>query len=253
MSFQMPWQPSPDTIHLANDTVHVWLASLRWSARQIEVMQAGLSSREILRAQRFVQHRDADRYTVSHAILRKLLGRYLGVEPDTIGYSYNDYGKPYMQPVADHSDVIYFNMAYSQDLALYAFTRGNPALGIDIEHLRSDIDCQQLAQSVFTADEYTRLCQLADADRYRAFFKIWTRKEAYVKAQGQGLSLGLDSFDVSHAIGTAESSGLSEFTLLDRHAMLWTIKDLAISAQYAAAIAIRGTMPTLSYWHYMPT
>jgi 4'-phosphopantetheinyl transferase len=201
-------------------SIHVWRVSLATCPPHARAL---LSADERERADRFHFARDRDRFTVARATLRRVLGGYLGRAPDELVFAYSAHDKPSIDGVA-------FNLSHSNELALVAVTRGGE-IGVDLEWHRPDIDVASLARSSFSAVEQRALFALPPAEQFTAFYRIWTRKESYIKAHGEGLSLPLDGFSV----------------LADDSLAGWVIRDLAIDPGYSAALTI--TSPCLPvYW-----
>jgi 4'-phosphopantetheinyl transferase len=180
-------------VAVENGRVGVWTVRLEASEPCFERARALLSTDEAARASRlhFDRHRKA--FVLGRAALRVLLGELLGQAPQDIQFLYGPKGKP---ELAGSSSWLCFNASNSGDLAAYAFTRGCP-VGIDIEHSRLIPEIQDIARRFFAADEVAELMNLPEAERLNGFYRCWTRKEAYIKAVGDGLSLPLDSFRVS--------------------------------------------------------
>lgn len=176
------------------DEVHVWCADLLLSESQIALLQSWLSKDERERGERFHFPRDRSFFIASHGILRSILSRYISSSPDQLQFSYNAYGKPELTTRDEQG--LSFTLSHTNRRAIYAVTLRRK-IGIDIEQIRSDFDCLALAKNFFAAGEIEALSSLPADQQPDAFFRCWTRKEAYVKAVGQGLSLALDSFEVS--------------------------------------------------------
>lgn len=173
--------------------ITVWQMRLDLDSAEVMRYAELLSGDEKLRAGRLHFEHDRRRFIVARGRLRLLLGDYLGVTPTAIAFSYTSRGKPYL---TDNSAGIYFNVAHSEERALYALS-GTCRPGVDIECLKREVDCDALARRFFTRAEYAALQQLPAFQRKRAFLACWTRKEAVVKATGDGLSLALDQFEVT--------------------------------------------------------
>lgn len=174
--------------------IHVWCVSLDGSSESLAAASEVLSSDERERAARFRFDRDRRRFTVARATLRRILGAYVGVTPERLTFQYGEYGKPRL---AGRSHPV-FNVSHSADCALIAIAHDG-VLGVDIEAVRALDDRDALAGSVFSASEIACLRSLPAAERDRAFFVCWTRKEAFVKATGDGLARPLADFDVTVA------------------------------------------------------
>jgi 4'-phosphopantetheinyl transferase len=239
----MTWETSPPQWHLPEDEVHVWLVQLDEVPEERTVKLAALlSTRECERAARFYRRQEQNRFLVSRATLRGILAHYLQVAPASLRFALNAHGKPEL----DGSETLSFNLSHSGNLALIAVTRKR-ALGIDVEQLRSDVDFVRLAARVFSTAEAEQLASLAvPEERVEAFFRCWTRKEAYIKGQGVGLSLGLRSFDVALAPG--EGARLVATRPNPAEAGRWQLRDLQPAPGYAAALAVKGWDWTLRCW-----
>jgi len=178
----------------AEDEVHVWQAALDTDENRFAASLSLLAADERTRADRFVFDRDRRRYVHGRAILRILLGRYTGEDPAAVRIRYADHGKPFLAD--DAATGLRFNLSHAAGLAIYAFAR-NRRIGADLERVRDDLATDAIARRFFSAPEVIALERTPPEKRRRAFFACWTRKEAYVKAIGGGLSVPLGSFDVS--------------------------------------------------------
>jgi 4'-phosphopantetheinyl transferase len=245
-SLEYPWRPPPAALTLSNAEVHVWRASLDPAASCVEHLQRTLSADERHRAARFHFPRDRRRFIVARGVLRDILGRYLGVPPSALGFRYNAYGKPALAGVADEEG-LRFNVSHSDETALFAVTCGRE-VGVDIEHLRTAIACEDIAERFFSARERASLRALPAEVKHRAFFNCWTRKEAYIKAHGEGLSLPLDQFDVSLAPG--EPVALLATRSDPREALRWSLQALTPGPGYVAAVAVEGQDWRLTCWQW---
>ena len=156
---------------------------------------AVLSNDELERANRLVFQRDRDRFIVARAGLRHLLSKRIGLTPETIRFEYGAHGKPSLASGTGLDD-LRFNVSHSHDVAVYAFTRGKD-VGVDVEAVREIRDKDDIAAHCFSAYENRAYRALQADERSQAFFDCWTRKEAFIKAVGDGLYYRLDSFDVS--------------------------------------------------------
>ncbi len=228
------WLSPPAHIALAEQDVHVWRAPLEQPASLIAHLQRFLHTDEVARAERFYFVRDRNHFIVARGLLRLLLGRYLDCAPETVSFCYNEYGKPALdyQPCRLH-----FNLSHSHDLVVYAFSLSR-SLGIDIEYMRAEIAYEELAKHYFSPVEYATLQALPAASKGEAFYHCWTRKEAYIKARGKGLSLPLDVFDVSLQPGAP--AALLESREDPREPGRWKLQALAPGAGYAGALAAEG-------------
>ncbi len=230
------WSLPPKTLKLERDEVHVWRASLDLEASSIQSLQETLCVEEQQRAERFHFQKDRDRFIVARGLLRALLSRYLGEEPGHLRFVYNQYGKPALSE-AYSKEPLCFNLSHSHGLALYAVTQ-NRNLGIDLEYIRTDFPYEEIAERFFSPQENAVLRTLPLNMKHEAFFTCWTRKEAYIKATGKGLSLPLDQFDVS--LIPREPAMLLSIAGNQQAACHWSLQELIPVPGYVAALAVEG-------------
>ncbi|MBI3896806.1 MAG: 4'-phosphopantetheinyl transferase superfamily protein [Gammaproteobacteria bacterium] len=225
-----------DRLQLPADEVHVWQTDLEPAESEVTILQELLSTDEQERAQRFLRAQHRQYFTVARATLRRLLGFYLGIDPRHVRFSYNAFGKP---ALAESTD-LQFSVSHSSKVAVYAFTRGRE-VGIDVERVRADFQCEPIAQRFFAAAEYQALCNVAPALRPQAFFAGWTRKEAFIKAVGQGLSYPLDQFEVSLTPGAPAQ--LLRIGADPNAAKDWSLWSIAPAPGYIGAVVIAPPVP----------
>ena len=177
------------------NAVHIWRASLEIDRETQEKYARVLSDEERARAERFVHERDRISYIASHGFLRELLARYLECRPNTIEFTAGPHGKPAVsQPRSPFA--LGFNLSHAHGVGVAAVVRGRE-IGVDVEKIRPDFAGEEIAQRYFSEAEIAELKQVPREQRATAFFLCWTRKEAYVKALGEGLRFPLDRFSVS--------------------------------------------------------
>ena len=214
----------------------VWHAALDPEPIRLRELEATLSGDERARADRFRFDRDRRRFVAARGILREILGARLGVEPWSLEFNYGEQGKPVLRPVPGRVGP-FFNVAHSGDHG--AFAVGNvPGIGIDVELIRPVPAADAIANRFFTPEESAALALLPEALRPQAFFLCWTRKEAFIKALGEGLSHSLDSFTVTVAPGEPArllSAGPAAGSLGE-----WRLHDLSDLPVLAGAVALRG-------------
>jgi 4'-phosphopantetheinyl transferase len=228
------WAPAPDVLATARDEVHVWRLALDLPPLKVEGLAHVLAPDEQERAGRFYQARDSKRFITGRGTLRTLLGRYLGVEPACLAFCYGPQGKPALPEERS----LRFNLAHSQDLALLAVTEGRE-VGIDLERVRPMADADQIITRFFSPHERAEFLALPEPERLVAFFRGWTRKEAYIKARGLGLAMPLDAFDVALAPG--EPSRLLRVEGAPDEPGRWSFRDLEPGPGFLAALAVEGT------------
>lgn len=173
--------------------------NLDGAPEHVDAATKTLAEDERERANRFAFRQDRERFIIARGELRRLVGESLGIPPEDVEFQYNPYGKPGL-PAGFSDDNLQFNVSHSQDVAVYALTRGR-RVGIDIEAVRSMPDADEVAARCFSRGELEAYRSLDKEGRRTAFFNCWTRKEAFVKAVGDGLSYPLSDFDVSLAPG----------------------------------------------------
>lgn len=240
------WRPALSPIQLQGDEVHVWRAPLGGPSGMQRFLEDTLSAEERERADRFHFDCHRERFVKARGVLRWLLADYLGVEPAALAFTYSSYGKPGL--CGAHASQIAFNVSHSEDLALFAFSRRGE-LGVDVEAIRSLPDRDSLAQQLFSNREANSLARLRADLKDEAFFTCWTRKEAYVKALGEGLSRPLDTFEVTfdereppalRVIGDASESAR------------WSMYALTPGAGFAGALVTEGAR-RVSCWQWCDT
>jgi 4'-phosphopantetheinyl transferase len=237
MSFNCNWSSAPVDFSLSGDDVHIWCTCLNFPHGLIERMAQILSNDELKRAERFHFRRHRTRFIAAHAFLRKLLAEYANIEAKRITFEYGSNGKPFLSEKFSQ-EKIRFNLSHSRDYALMAFAR-NREIGVDLEYIKEFADMYTVAKQVFSSKDNAVLQLLAETERMKAFYTFWTRKEAYLKAIGKGLSAALDTIDISSDSLDESIIVLSEGTTEGQNQ--WTIQDLNPLAGFAAAFAIEGT------------
>jgi len=218
---------------LSVNQIHVWKQDLSRTPAEVELFARLLSPDELERAGRFRFDTNRTEYILSRGTLRTLLGSYLGVSPRELQFVYSEYGRP---SLADGVSLgaLSFNVAHSGGVALLAFARGR-RIGIDVERVLRDFGTSEVAERFFSSAERVALRQLPQGDRHEAFFRCWTRKEAFIKALGEGLSHPLDQFDVTLAPG--DPAALLATRPDASEVKRWMLWDIHLSDDYAAALA----------------
>lgn len=244
-SFIPGWSLCPGDLSLKNDEVHVWRCSLDQDPHQIKLLESNLSENELKRAGRFKSVNGRIHFTVSRGVLRALLGRYLKLAPKDIKFRYGRHGKPSL--AAESDSYLSFNVSHSGNVSLYAFAYKS-RIGVDIEYMRGERNFQGIAERFYSSGEVTALNALSKDKQLEAFFRLWTCKEAYLKAIGTGLSFGLDKVEIDIADGT--DSVLACVNGDADEAVGWTLKDLDVATGYAAALAVNGHGRDVRYWQW---
>jgi len=224
----IPWLAPHQVPELKRNDVHVWRASLEMTSMKMEILEHSLAVDELKRAERFHFPKDKNNFIIARGLLRIILGKYLNMNPGDIRLSCGPYGKPELA-VEDGMELLRFNVSHSHGTALYAVTLERE-VGIDLEYICSDITVEEIAGQFFSPGEGAFLKTLSGDVRKKIFFMFWTRREALLKARGTGLA------------GDPEMDGGL------REAALWTLKDLDMGQDYAAALAVEGRNPHVSFW-----
>lgn len=223
-------------LRLEDGGVDVWKADLDRLEVHLSALSATLSAEEHDRCARLARLRDRDRFVARRGVLRALLGLYTGVPPGQLDFSCNRYGKPHLSgPAAEGG--IHFSTSSSGGIALYAFSLGRE-LGVDIEQVRHEIEHEELAESFFCRREATMIRELPEELRVEAFFRCWTRKEAYVKARGEGLSLPFESFEVT--VRPEDRAALINSQHYPRDLFRWKFHSLNVGPDFMVALAVEG-------------
>jgi len=220
---------------LQSDVVHVWNRPLEVPTQVEEACYGLLSPEERHRAARYRMGRPRTDFVLTRGTLRSLVAGYLGIAPQEASFRYSEHGKPLIDGPCD----LRFNVSHTGGLALLAFVKAH-AIGVDVEKINAAPDARKLAERFFSVRERQSLEGLSGDELHAAFFRCWTRKEAYVKARGEGLSLPLDQFDVS--VAPDESRALLATRPDPSEAARWILRDLPAPPGYAAALAVTGTM-----------
>ena len=228
--FQTWRQPRLDGLALGSEDIHLWSVTLDVPDECVAILMKTLSPEERQRAERFHFARHRRRFTAARFFLRRLLAAYTGTAAECLRFSYGPQGKP---ALLDGS--LHFNLSHSGELAIVALSLSRP-LGVDVERLRPVTDVLKIARRFFSASEQQALSQTAESRRNQAFMRCWTRKEAYIKAVGGGLSIALDSFDVS----LDEPPRFLKLPNDPDKTLPWSLYHLQPGPGYVGALAISG-------------
>ena len=221
----------PPRLSIEQGCVDLWSVPLGLADRVVETLTACISADERGRADRFVNAKLRRRYIVAHAGLRLLLSRYTGIAAGALDFVLGPQGKP---SLASPPRGIAFNLTHSEEVAVVAITATN-RIGVDIERLREVADATAIARLFFSTIEESMLAAVAPAERNRAFLTCWTRKEAFVKALGGGLSVDLAGFAVNLS---RELPGFSSIREPDLAGIPWSIIHIEPETHYLGATVI---------------
>ncbi len=235
MMIDESWQGDDGNLALARDRVIVWRVDLDVDERRVMAMRHLLTPDEVARADRYKFDRHRRRFTMARAILRTQLGHYLNKAPKSVVIQTTSFGKPFVdQPFA--SNAVRFNVSHSHELALIAFTQDAP-IGVDLEWRYISVDHMSIANKYFSAEEVRQYVALPPEQQEIAFYNCWTRKEAYIKAIGEGLSHPLDDFIVAFLPG--EPARLVSDRSDPDAPKIWQFAALNLHEDYASAICVK--------------
>lgn len=209
---------------IKQNQVHIWRVSLNLDGPSLEDLRNLLSEEELARADKLRFEKQRNRFIAARGLLRRILSRYTGEEPEELEFRYNQNGKPELL-----NKKVRFNLSHSGDVALYAITLGKP-VGIDVEQMRKDVKYKELARQYFSEEESDAILALPEGQQKEAFYRCWTRKEALAKAKGGSMLKFLDSI--------ADTSK-------------WFIADLDLES-CIAVVAIEGENTEIRYFHDCP-
>jgi 4'-phosphopantetheinyl transferase len=221
-----------EPLALSAGEIHVWHARLDSPDVQLQSLEKLLNEEELERANRFRFPHGRAHFVAARGILRCLAGAYQALSPAAVMLKYSPSGKPALQ----EDDDLQFNLSHSHGLAVYAFARGR-RIGIDVELVRNLQEPEAIVERFFSQQESAAFSALSAEAQLRGFFNAWARKEAFVKALGEGLGHSLASFSVSLTPGEP-----ARFTHLpaDQLSADWRLYDLAVDAAYTCALVAEG-------------
>jgi 4'-phosphopantetheinyl transferase len=223
---------------LEPDDLHLWCGNLDSSFSRILELKPLLSADECEKAHRFHFTKDSNRSVASRGLLRTLLGHYLQRDPSRLKFCYGTYGKPRLD--ASDSGDLCFNVAHSDWLGVFAFTRARE-IGIDVERIQPDIMKERIADEFFSAREVDDLLSVPVQEQAEAFFNCWTRKEAFLKAKGSGLSAPLDQFSVSLKPG--ETPSLIETQWDEKESSRWSVLHFEPEPGFVGSVVMESSNP----------
>jgi 4'-phosphopantetheinyl transferase len=231
---------------LLADQVHVWRVCLNHSPTTTPRFSGILSPDEQERAARFNFEKNRNQFIEARAALRFILSGYLKLSPQELEFSYGAYGKPALAN-GQSDNKLRFSLSRRDGLALIAVAYGRE-VGVDVEYVRPDLPLLEVAEASFSSAELATLRSLPQHSRTAGFYNCWTRKEAYVKARGEGVSFPLKQFDVS--LNPGAPATLLEIRDDDDEIDRWTLQELSVSENYLGALAVEGANLSVAYWNW---
>jgi 4'-phosphopantetheinyl transferase len=238
------WLIPSGEIHLETGEVHLWCISLTGSSQKITEMTDIISQEERDQAKRFHAQSSRVGFILGRGSLRMLLGDYIDINPSNMQFQYSVAGKPRLINDSNDAD-IQFNYSQSGNLGLISITKDR-CIGVDIEKIREDFDFKPIAMRFFTTYELSNLFRLPEREQRSGFFRLWTAKEAYLKAIGVGLSSSLSQFDIE----LPNSGDVDRYSFIGKNDQTrWTIKWVFPYPGYSAAVAVPGEFTLIKLFH----
>jgi 4'-phosphopantetheinyl transferase len=239
----MMWINPPDNLILNDEEAHIWRADLKFNECFQSSFLKLLSTDEKSRAHKFRFAKDSRNFIIARGILRSLIGKYLEINPAEISFQYSEFGKP---GIADNHS-LQFNISHSQNVALFAFIK-KLNVGIDVEFVNQDIEVEDIATKFFSANEVSNLLALPEKQHALGFFNCWTRKEAFIKAVGEGLSFPLDKFEVS--LEPDKPAKLLATDWEPKAVSRWSIYSMSPGPDLVGSLAIEGLVKDVKFWNW---
>ncbi|MGP0129206.1 MAG: 4'-phosphopantetheinyl transferase family protein [cyanobacterium endosymbiont of Rhopalodia musculus] len=235
------WLKSPNCLTINPSDIHLWKQHLKVSDLEVNRCFEILNQEEKIKAQKFSFEKHKRRFIVARGTLKTILGRYLNIPAPTIEFTYSSRGKPRLTNKLG-GNRLQFNLSHSNELAIYGVTC-NRVIGVDLEYIRPMSEAKKLAKRFFCFQEYNHINLLTSPDLEKTFFKLWTAKEAYLKATGEGIGGGLDQVEVS-------LDSCPQLLKLPKNQSLlnWTTSFLIPHPNYQGAIVFQTNEWKLSYW-----
>ncbi|MDT8368394.1 MAG: 4'-phosphopantetheinyl transferase superfamily protein [Longimicrobiales bacterium] len=241
------WPPSPPRPSFAPGDIHLFRVGLDVPDHRLQRLHRFLATGERARAERFHDSRDARRYVVGRATLRSVLARYLVCAPVEVVIATEASGRPIVPSACRHGP-LFFNVTHAGDLALVAVT-GIAPIGVDVEEIHEIAEMERLADRFFSPEESRALRELPGDLRTAAFFRCWTRKEAVLKATGEGLAGDLGRFEVTLDPAPAR---VVRWDGRSGRSAGWNLRHLAPAPGFVGALALRGPIRSLRMWSWPP-
>ncbi|MHA4844102.1 4'-phosphopantetheinyl transferase family protein [Flavitalea antarctica] len=237
------WLDTPHNLILSEDEVHVWRADLEIDERTKTSLLTLLSPDEKNRAQKFRFAKDSRNFIAARGILRLLIGKYLAINPAEFSFQYSKFGKPGIA----NNNTLHFNISHSQNIALFAFSK-RFNIGVDVEFVNPDIEVRDIARNFFSTNEIRKLLALPGNQQALGFFNCWTRKEAFIKAVGEGLSFPLDKFEVS--LEPDKPAALLATDWDPEEVSKWSVYSLFPGANFVGCLVIEGFVEHVKLWNW---
>lgn len=217
------WQTPTKNLLLNSEETHLWKAKLDEFPIPTPEKIALLSTKEQQQAQQLINEEHRHNFIWSHVLLRTILSLYSSLLPSEFSFYFNKYGKPYLKNELPFK--IFFNLSHTKNQVLLGFSRSEE-IGVDIEWMNTQLPYLELSARFFCKEEHEQLLKTPYTEQIKMFYRIWVRKEAYIKALGKGLSHPLSDFNVNPLQANPVTVGE------------WVLSDIFVSSEYAAALAL---------------
>lgn len=237
------WLNPPDNLILGDDEAHVWRTDLELNESLQNSFLKLLSPEEKERAQKFRFAHDRRNFIIARGILRSLISNYLQISPTAISFHYSKFGKP---SIANHYS-LQFNISHSQNVVLFAFTK-KFIVGVDVECINPNIEIKDIARNFFSKNEIVNLLQLPEQEQALGFFNCWTRKEAFIKAVGEGLSFPLDKFEVSLEPNTPARLLATDWD--PKAVAQWSMFSMSPAKDFVGSLVIEGAIEKVKFYNW---
>ncbi|MDJ0660069.1 MAG: 4'-phosphopantetheinyl transferase superfamily protein [Crocosphaera sp.] len=234
------WKNPLQNLTINPQEVHIWKKNLEQPSINVQNGFQMLNEAERNKAQRFRFEKHQKRFTIARSSLKHILSLYLSISPQEIEFEYNDYGKPQLLEQINNIN-LQFNVSHSENIAIYGITC-RYLIGVDVEYIRPMLEADNLAKRFFSEKEFEYIRELSPEEKDKGFFRLWTAKEAYLKAIGQGISGGLDKVEIS-IDEPIRFIKLSESDHINYKLFYLTPHD-----NYLGAIAVQNNQQIYHYW-----
>ena len=234
---------SDESLNLVPHQVHLWFVDKKNHKDRLTSYWSILNELEKEKATKYRFEKDRDCSIIARGVIRMLLGNYLKIHPKDVKLKLGEFGKPFLNELSD----IQFNVSHSANAIVLTFVKKDK-IGVDIEHTKRNIEVNTIAKQFFSKEEITALFSLDEKYQKQAFFNCWTRKEAFIKALGSGLSFPLDQFVVS--LDTIKNAQLLATKWDDKEKEKWFLKSFEAVKDYIGALSVKGKITDVKYWKY---
>lgn len=232
------------SLNLSLNEIHLWHVHIPEHIERLVMYEALLDEQEKHKADRFRFEKDRNCSIIARGVLRKLLGSYLEKEPEGVRFVYGDFGKPEVS----NDEGIAFNISHARDAIVLGFVKNN-WIGVDVEFLDQKIDPLNIAKHFFSDEEKRALEEVSKENRVEGFYNCWTRKEAFIKAVGDGLSFPLDQFVVSLKPKVKAALLCTKWDKNEKNK--WTLQSSNPEQEYVSAFAVKGKVSETKFWRYI--